>query len=53
MSAGSGGPTGTGAAIVDGGVTWAFLGSTIAVTRLQNASFDTANIVVVSTAGAD
>lgn len=52
-SAGSGGPTGTGSAIADGGAVWQFLGSPITVTRLQNAQFDTSRIRVVSTPGFD
>ena len=49
-SAGSGGPTGTGTAIVDGGVTWSFLGATIAISPLQLAMFDTSRVNVHSSA---
>jgi uncharacterized phage protein gp47/JayE len=48
-SAGSGGPTGTGQAIVDGGVTWWYLGNTIAISSRQLAVFDTSRITVTST----
>lgn len=50
-SAGSGGPTGTGTAIVDGGVTWYFLENTINITAFQLASYETSQIVVNSTSG--
>ncbi len=50
-SAGSGGPTGTGTAIVDGGATWWFLGNTIAISDHQLAAYDTSRINVHSTAG--
>lgn len=48
-SAGSGGPTGTGTAIVDGGATWYFLGNPYTITPLQLAVFDTSRITVTST----
>lgn len=47
-SAGSGGPTGTGTAIVDGGVTWYFLGNTISISDHQLMSISVGNVNVRS-----
>ena len=49
-SAGSGGPTGTGTVIVDGGVTWYFLGNTINITDHQLMSIAVGNVNVHSSA---
>lgn len=51
VSAASGGPVGTGAAIVDGTCQWYFLGRPIEVSRRQLAVYDTTRIAVVSTDG--
>lgn len=48
-SAGSGGPTGTGTAITDGGAVWRFLGNIIVISARQLAVFDSTRITVVST----
>jgi hypothetical protein len=39
ISAGSGGPTGTGSSIVDGGVTWKFVSSTVETTTTADAGY--------------
>lgn len=47
-SAGSGGPTGTGTDITDGGVHWRFLGNSVSITTRQLASLPFNNISVTS-----
>jgi uncharacterized phage protein gp47/JayE len=49
-SAGSGGPTGTGTSIADGGVTWSFLGATIPISLRDLAIFSSNRIAVHSSA---
>lgn len=49
-SAGSGGPTGTGQSIVDGGVTWSFLGASVAIAATNIALYDTSRITIHSSA---
>lgn len=49
-SAGSGGPTGTGTAITDGGVTWRYLGAKLVISSRQLAVFDSTRIAVHSSA---
>lgn len=49
-SAGSGGPTGTGTAIVDGGATWRFLGAPLTMGVRDLAALDTTRIAVHASA---
>lgn len=50
-SAGSGGPTGTGSAIVDGTAAWNFLGNNVVISTRQLATYALANVSVISSNG--
>lgn len=51
VSAGAGGPTGTGTDITDGTAHWRFLGATIPISLRELAVYDSSRITIVSTDG--